>query len=145
MALVVASPQIGNHPLSVVPLWKVIVGRPAPTSTKPGPQGPGFLFGADSCFNKPTCDAADAALNTNADAPSVSNTPSLNSNFGSVSADAGTRTLEPRVEDVAEAVAEQVDAKHGEEDAEAGKQRQPPRRADVGPPVGQHAAPSRNL
>ena len=42
------------------------------------------------------------------------------------SADAGPRPLQPRIQDVAQSVAEQVDAEHGEEDAQPGKQRQPP-------------------
>ena len=41
-------------------------------------------------------------------------------------ADAGPRPLEPGVQDVAEAVAEQVDTEHGEEDAQAWEQCQPP-------------------
>src|ERR1051326_5559383 len=57
----------------------------------------------------------------------------------------GAGSLQPRVEQIAQPVAEQIDAEHGEEDAQTGKQLQPPRRADIGAAVGQPAAPGRNF
>src|SRR5439155_15364628 len=54
-------------------------------------------------------------------------------------------SLKPRVEEVAQRVAEEIDAEHGDEDAESGKERQPPSRADIDARIGQHRAPSGDL
>src|SRR5499427_1951374 len=48
---------------------------------------------------------------------------------------------EPRIEDVAQAVAEQVHAEHGQHDAEPGEGGDPPRLPQVVAPLTQHAAP----
>src|SRR5688572_18989645 len=55
-------------------------------------------------------------------------------------AHAGT---EPRVEDVAEAVAEEVEAEDDEHDRGAREHREPPREVDVGAGGVQHPAPRR--
>src|SRR5205823_694170 len=48
---------------------------------------------------------------------------------------------QPRVEGVAEAVADEVEGRDGEQDGEAGKERQPGLRADVLAPVADEHAP----
>src|SRR5262245_30858471 len=48
---------------------------------------------------------------------------------------------EPRVERVAQAIAEQVDAEHGDQDGEAGEGREPPRGGQIHAPVSQHSTP----
>ena len=42
------------------------------------------------------------------------------------------RTAQSRVEDVANAVAQQIEGEHGQSDREAGKQHKPPRRHQAG-------------
>src|SRR5882672_4264229 len=51
--------------------------------------------------------------------------------------------LEPRIQDVAQPVADQVHGQHGEQDAEARERRDPPRLAEVVASFAQHAAPLR--
>src|SRR5215475_3923320 len=62
-----------------------------------------------------------------------------------LSADAGSRPLQPWIQKVSQPIAEQIDAEHREKNAQPRKQRKPPRGTDIGPPVGEHAAPGRDL
>src|SRR5215510_10731795 len=66
-----------------------------------------------------------------------------NDHAGSGAPSEGGRLLgpEPRIEDVAQAVAEQVHAEHGQHDAEPREGGDPPRLPEVVTPLAQHAAP----
>src|SRR5499426_3841827 len=55
------------------------------------------------------------------------------------------RSLQTRIEKVAQGVAEKINSEHGDEDAKTGKERQPPRGADIDARVGEHGAPGGNL
>src|SRR5262245_38523038 len=54
-----------------------------------------------------------------------------------------TSHLQPRIERVAQPVAEEVDGQHGQHDREPWKRREPPGCRDVVPSVGEHPAPGR--
>ena len=72
------------------------------------------------------------------------NTPVLH-HFHSARLQPRPRSFEPRIEDVAQSVAEQIYAQDGDKDAEAGEKRQPPGGADIDARVGQHGAPSGDI
>src|SRR5438128_6068259 len=66
------------------------------------------------------------------------------SRMGSVSFE-GDGAAELRIEEVAQAVAEEVEAKNTRHDRRAGEQREPRRLLQVEPSLGEHVAPRRHL